>query len=99
ISDRLPVILKIIWRASHPKEADLTLCLSSPPFGLDPQNHSVPILDMLRIPGYEELDLLVMPLLHSFDDPPMKTVGVFVGFAIQIFKGMWFLHQHHVVHQ
>ncbi|KIJ28274.1 hypothetical protein M422DRAFT_189907 [Sphaerobolus stellatus SS14] len=99
ISDQLPVILKMIWRASHPKEADLTLRLSSPPFGLDPQNHCVPVLDVLRVPGYEELDLLVMPLLRSFDDPPMKTVGEFVGFAVQIFEGMRFLHRHRVAHR
>ncbi|KIJ28272.1 hypothetical protein M422DRAFT_82939, partial [Sphaerobolus stellatus SS14] len=64
-------------------ETDIILQLPSPPLGSDPQNHAVPILEVLRVPGYEGLDLLVIPFLRKRDDPPMETVREFVVFVPQ----------------
>lgn len=36
----------------------------------DPRNHSVPLLDVIPLPGDDEHALIVMPLLYEFSKPP-----------------------------
>ena len=59
--------------------------LNSPSLMADPRNHTVPLLDVLKLPHSGE-STLVMPLLHRFDDPPFETVGEAVEFFRQIFE-------------
>ena len=59
--------------------------LRSPLFETDPRNHTVQLLDVIRLPHSGE-STLVMPLLRRFDDPPFQTVGEAVEFFRQIFE-------------
>jgi len=40
-----------------------------------------------------------MPLLRPFDSPRFDTVGEVLGFLEEIFKGIQFLHRHHIAHR
>ncbi len=49
-------------------------------------NHSNALIEVLTLPGDEEVKILVMPLLRRFDDPPFDTIGEVVEFLRQIFE-------------
>jgi hypothetical protein len=46
----------------------------------------VPIYDVLEPPGEADLNLIVMPLLRPFENPPFETVGEAVDFFGQVFQ-------------
>jgi hypothetical protein len=84
-SDNASVALKRVEKAAHPYEASIAQYLSSPDLASE-RNHSVPIYDVLEIPDHPDFQLLVMPLLRGFDDPPIETIGEAVSFFRQIFE-------------
>jgi len=43
--------------------------------------------------------ILVMPFLRKYDSPELQTIGEAVEFFRQAFKGMQFIHKHHVAHR
>jgi len=86
IFDNQPVLLKKIWMSRFPHEISIGLYFSSPELASDPQNHCVPLLDVLKIPDAEGLQLLVMPLLRDFNLPSFTTVGEAVSLFKQIFE-------------
>ena len=50
----------------------------------DPNNHTVPLLGIVRGNMYDgDCDFLVMPLLRPFDDPPFVYVEEVVDFVRQ----------------
>jgi hypothetical protein len=48
-------------------------------------NHCVPILDVLAVPD-EERDIIVMPLLRRYSNPPFETFGEVVDCLRQLFE-------------
>ena len=69
----------------HDRERKIIEHLSSPSLKADPRNHTVELLDVLRLPLSGQ-STLVMPLLRRFNDPPFETVGEAVEFFRQIFE-------------
>ncbi|KAF8490400.1 hypothetical protein JB92DRAFT_1306645 [Gautieria morchelliformis] len=99
-SDGKLVMLKLTFRSVHPFESEIGRYLSSKTLASDPSNHCIPILDVLVVPDYEDLDIIAMPLLLDYDySPSFKTVGESVEFFRQIFEGLLFMHRHHVAHR
>ena len=65
---------------------DIARFLSSEPLTSDPQNHCVPIYDVLLVPDEDDRILLVMPLLREYSSPRFDTFGEAVDFFKQIFE-------------
>jgi hypothetical protein len=85
ISDGEFVMLKAVRRNDHPFEVEIARYLMSEPLRSDPMNHCVPILDVLNVPD-DPRDIIVMPLLRPFSDPPFETFGEVVGCLRQLFE-------------
>ncbi|KAK7448843.1 hypothetical protein VKT23_013572 [Stygiomarasmius scandens] len=71
----------------------------------DPQNHCIPVLDILELPkpdiveeDYKPEVLIVMPFLRDWSDMPFKTIGEVLSFIRQTFKGMQLLHSLKIAH-
>jgi hypothetical protein len=75
VSDGQHVFLKAIKKSVHPYEADIGQSFSTEPVASDPQNHCVPIYEVLQDPDDENMLILVMPLLRPYFDPMFDTVG------------------------
>jgi hypothetical protein len=58
--------------------------LSSEPLSLDPRNHCVQLLEVLDVPGDDQL--LVTPLLRPFDSPTFDTFGEAIDCFRQLFE-------------
>jgi hypothetical protein len=86
LADDKTVSLKMIWKRTHPNEVAIAQYLSSPELASDPKNHCVPIFEVLDVPDYENLQILVMPLLRVYNKPAMRTVGEAVGCFQQLFE-------------
>ncbi|CAL1706289.1 unnamed protein product [Somion occarium] len=99
ISDGQMVMLKRISTQAHPFEVEITKYFSTEPLSSHPRNHSVPLIDVLRVPDEDDTVILVMPLLHRYETPRFLTVGECVEFFRQIFEGLQFMHQCHVAHR
>ncbi|CAL1706317.1 unnamed protein product [Somion occarium] len=99
ISDNQMVMLKRVSIHAHPFEVEITKYFSTEPLSSHPRNHSVPLIDILRTPDEDDIAILVIPLLHTYDAPRFLTVGESVEFFRQIFEGLQFMHQCHVAHR
>ncbi|KAH9937741.1 kinase-like domain-containing protein [Amylocystis lapponica] len=99
VADGKMVMLKKISKSQHPFEVDINQSLSLPPLSSDPHNHCVPIYDVLTSPDDADILLLVMPLLTSFNDPEIQTIGEAFDFVHQLFQGLQFLHGQHVAYR
>ncbi|EIW87431.1 hypothetical protein CONPUDRAFT_134578 [Coniophora puteana RWD-64-598 SS2] len=93
------VMLKKIWAAVHPYEAEIGQFLTSGSLATHPSNHCIPILEVLQDPEEEDRLILVMPLLKMFWDPFFDTVGEVVEFCRQLFEGLKFMHDNRVAHR
>lgn len=60
--------------------------LLSEPLKSDPRNRTVPILDILPIPGDEGEVVMVTPMLRQFYDPRFQTYGEVIAFLTQVFE-------------
>lgn len=65
----------------------------------DPRNRTVPILDTILLPDSDEHVLLVIPLLHSYYDPPFTSPAQVVQALLQLLEAMQFLHENDVAHR
>ncbi|KAF9480287.1 hypothetical protein BDN70DRAFT_857084 [Pholiota conissans] len=101
IKDGAAVIMKRVHRLDNEynQEVEVSLFFSSPQLQKDPNNHCVPIYEMLEIPNDDTFAILVMPLLRRFNSPRFDTIGECMDFLLQIFKGLRFIHQHHIAHR
>ena len=84
ISDKAAVILKKIEKTDHEFEVEISLYLSSESLRQDPQNHCVPVFDVLDVPDEPGTNIIVMPMLRASNDPPWDTVGELMAFIIQV---------------
>jgi len=93
-SDGLMVMIKKV-RVEDPtsptREIRMNRLLSSGQLPLDdPQNHCVPVYEILELPEDSQVYLLVMPFLRAWwsnwDEAPFSTVGEAVAFVRQMFQ-------------
>ena len=99
ISDGKLIGLKKVSKSLNPFEAAIAQFLSSEPLSSDPDNHCVPIYDILQVPEEEDHIIMVMPYLKPFDCPNFETIGEVIDFFTQALKGMQFMHRHNVAHR
>ena len=61
--------------------------LNSPELLKDPRNRCTRIVEILEIPGTDGQEvILVMPMLRTWDEPALRTVGEAVYFCTQILE-------------
>ncbi|KAH9921526.1 kinase-like domain-containing protein [Epithele typhae] len=97
ISDRALVIFKKVKTESE--EVKLATYLSSEPLRQDPNNHCVPILDVIVDEEDPAVSFLVMPYLRHINDPLFDTVGSILDCIGQLLRGLVFLHSHNIAHR
>ncbi|KDQ55756.1 hypothetical protein JAAARDRAFT_180569 [Jaapia argillacea MUCL 33604] len=93
------VALKKLSKTDHPYEVEICQFFSSAPMANDPQNHCIPIYEVLQVPDDEDLVLLVMPFTRPFWNPRFDTFGEVIAFFQQIFEGLHFMHKNLVAHR
>ncbi|KAJ7175018.1 kinase-like domain-containing protein [Mycena crocata] len=98
VSDGAFVMLKKIDKTLHPFEVEIGTWFSAEPQRSDPQNHCVPIYEVLEPPN-SKWQIIVMPLLTRFDKPRFDTIGEAVSFFLQIFEGVKYMHNQNVAHR
>jgi hypothetical protein len=69
------VALKKINKTKFPYETDIALFVSSESLSSDPENHCIPVYEVLQVPDNKDLVILVMPFLREYFDPRFDTVG------------------------
>ncbi|KAI8993984.1 kinase-like domain-containing protein [Trametes punicea] len=99
LADNTVVVLKQVMMSRFPYEVAISRFFSTGPLASDPRNHCVPIYDVLDVPDDDDLKLLVMPLLHRFDEPRFLTLGEALECCRQLIEGLSFMHDHHVAHR
>lgn len=72
ISDGRVVVLKYVPRSTP--EIELGRHLASEELKSDPNNHAIPLLDVLEDEADPENAILVFPLLRRLDAPPVRSV-------------------------
>ncbi|KAG8896484.1 hypothetical protein FRB99_008868 [Tulasnella sp. 403] len=97
-SDRRTVTLKYASKDTPEIEIGQYL-MSSDDIKNDPQNHCIPLLDVLRDDSDPEHVILVFPLLRPLHEPPPVSVRECVDFVQQTLEGLVFLHKHKIAHR
>jgi len=71
------VAIKLVYKEEHPTEREVMDYLSSEAFLKDKRNHCIPLLEVLRPLGDDniKLEMFVMPYARPIETPPFDTVG------------------------
>lgn len=69
LEDGVFVMMKKINQKVHPFEVDIATWFSEEPQRSDPENHCVPIFDVLQSPYDTKFRIIVMPLLQPYSSP------------------------------
>ncbi|PPR03001.1 hypothetical protein CVT24_012330 [Panaeolus cyanescens] len=96
VSDGKKVILKKV--NTYTEELSILRDLSEPHVQNDPRCHSIPLLDVIPIPGDDDLAFAVFPPLMQIDQLPFRHVGEVAEALDQLFEGVAFLHEHDIIH-
>ncbi|KAH9035411.1 kinase-like domain-containing protein [Lactarius hengduanensis] len=100
IQDGHPVMLKKVLPNERPHELRINQLFSSPEHSMGCDNHCAPLLDVIELSTrFGSQQLMVFPLLRSFNQPRIQTFGEFAAFFTQICEGIRFLHQRNVAHR
>ncbi|KAI0076139.1 hypothetical protein K474DRAFT_1299249 [Panus rudis PR-1116 ss-1] len=99
VSDGKTVAIKVVDKLVNPYEVEIASSLGRKELVHLPENHCVPILDVLSGPNDSDRALLVMPFLARYNHPPFETVGEVVDFFHQLFEGVQYMHHNIVVHR
>ncbi|THH21618.1 hypothetical protein EUX98_g8323 [Antrodiella citrinella] len=91
------VSIKVVPRTTQ--ETTIARMLSSKHVSGNPNNHCVPVLDVLPDPLNSSNALLVMPYLRPFNDPPFEVVEEVMDFIRQTLEGLSFIHSQGVAHR
>jgi len=91
------VTIKVVNRTSE--EIMIARLLSSNELLSHPQNHCVPVYDVLQDPLSPSHALLVMLYLRSFFDPEFEVIEEVVDFVRQTLEGLSFIHSQGVAHR
>lgn len=80
------------------EELPIAQYLTSPERMSDPRNRSVPVLDVIMVPGDDECVLMVMPMLLRFDILPFRKLGEFAEAIHQLLQvGLYILDGKHLL--
>ncbi|KAH9476241.1 hypothetical protein JR316_0011812 [Psilocybe cubensis] len=101
LTDKKGVMMKKVKKQDNKWDTELAIAqyVSSPELLSHPDNHCVPIYEVLDIPSDNDHVIIVMPLLYPFHLTRFDTIGECLDFFHQIFKGLQFLHHHHIAHR
>ncbi|KAH8103579.1 kinase-like domain-containing protein [Cristinia sonorae] len=91
------VCMKVISRESN--EFKIACMVSPTELTRNPNNHCVPILEVIPDPINTSNGILVMPYLHPCNDPKFETVEQLMDFIKQTLEGLCFLHSQGVAHR
>lgn len=80
------IMLKKVSTIKHPCEVDIATFFSSEPVASEPDNHCIPLYEVLEVPNEKGLVILVMPFLRYHDMPRFKSIGEVMEFFRQIFE-------------
>ena len=85
------VMLKRVWGQLETKEpqkgeAYFNTLFRSQDMACDPMNHCSSYINLLPVPGYEDLSLMVMPFLRPYNNPKFRTVRECLDFFQQLFE-------------
>jgi hypothetical protein len=80
------VTFKIVQPSVHPHEASIGTFLSSEALAGDPHNHCIPTYEVLKVPDDDDMIIIVMPILRSWDSPHLETIGAAVDMLTQLFE-------------
>ncbi|TCD66664.1 hypothetical protein EIP91_001082 [Steccherinum ochraceum] len=97
LRDNLTVAIKIVSSASE--EITIARLLSSAESSRNPNNHCVPIEDVIPDPLNPNKSLLIMPYLRPFDSPPFEVVEEVMDFIKQTLEGLCFIHSQGIAHR
>lgn len=88
LSDNKPVMMKRIYSRERKANYEHLICeyVSSPEQLQDPDNHCVPIYEILEILDNNDHVVIVMPLLCHWHNPRFNTIGECLDLFLQIFK-------------
>jgi hypothetical protein len=78
-------MMKKFSPSSGTAEAEVALMFSSEAHVSNPKNHCVPTT-ILDIPDEDNVQLLMVPLLQSWEEPKFTTIGEVLDFFHQIFE-------------
>jgi len=81
------------------QEENICALFSTSEHTSQPSNHSIPLLEVLHVPGIEDENLLVMPWMREPEDPPFRTVGEGLQFIKEMLEGIQYMHQINVAHR
>ncbi len=84
--DGKPVMLKCLMTKRAVTELEIGFFFSDPKRKDDPQNHCVPILDVLHSPFDKKAPIIVMPRLYPCHYPGFDSVGEAIDFFRQTFE-------------
>jgi len=100
VSDGLTVGIKCLRNATTSQnEVDITRLFSSEELAGHPENHCIPLLDVLRSPDEPDVTFLVELWVTNYDWPRFSSVAEYVDFMDQILEGLAFMHRHGVAHR
>ncbi|KAJ7151783.1 kinase-like domain-containing protein [Mycena crocata] len=99
ISDGAFVMLKQIRSSKHPNEIEICSMFNTEPLVSDPQNHCVPLYEVLQVPDANDMKLMVMPFLTDWDTPRFHTIVELLDFVGQVIEGLQFIHKQNVAHR
>jgi hypothetical protein len=86
VSDDRHVVLKRVSKEESPQEVKILRYFSQDDVASDPKNHCIPLLGVLQPPDDEENEIVVLPLLRLYDDPPFDTVGEALAFLREVLE-------------
>ncbi|KIJ99296.1 hypothetical protein K443DRAFT_8477 [Laccaria amethystina LaAM-08-1] len=89
-NDQKKVLLKLVDIIEY----HIMTFLSSKELANAPENHCVPILEVLKPRDGKRYVIIVIPLLRTSLNLPFETVGEVIEFLQQIFEGIRFMHEH-----
>jgi len=83
------VALKLTRTQYNASEVDIMQYLSSEAVSSEPHNYCVKLLGILYPPGdsQKHIQILVMPLLHTFSSPKFDTIGE----ALECFRQLFYV--------
>lgn len=96
IRDGLPVVLKMVHPVESPHELAMNHLFRS--LSWMPDNHCLPMLDVIKLQCSESQDLMVFPHLPRFHRSRIRTFKDFVVFMTQICEGIQFMHRRHIAY-
>ncbi|THH31343.1 hypothetical protein EUX98_g2857 [Antrodiella citrinella] len=98
LSNDKMVTVKYVSSCMHPNEVSVVEYFNSPDLRKDRNNHCIPLV-LEPLHHSKDTSFLVSPLLRTYDNPRFSTIGEFVEFIDQSFKGLNFMHDHNVAYR